>query len=70
MHKPQKQHYLPPRVSQTVSIRLERSLLNASVAKDIQPVETAGQEVDHIYDMTKSSGSESGADFNHYWGNN
>ncbi len=66
MHKPQKQRYLPPQIAQTVSLRLERSLLNASVTKDIQPVETAGQEVDHIYDMTQSSGD----DFNHYWGNN
>lgn len=70
MHKQYKHPYLPPEVIQQMEIRLERDLLAKSVAGDMKPVETAGQEVDHIYDMDQSSGSESGANFNHYWGNN
>ena len=65
MHKPQKQRYLPPRVSQTVSLRLERSLLN-SVVENTQPVETAGQEIDDVLNAADSYTSTS--TFNYDWG--
>ena len=60
MSRKTRQSYAPPEVVQAVSIRLEHNLL-ASLVNKIQPVETAGQEIQEVYDASNTS------TFNYDW---
>ena len=55
--------YISPCCLQAVRVNLERDLLFGSIVDWLNPVETAGQEVDQFVDYSFTD-----SDFNHTWG--
>lgn len=66
MLKQWKRPYVPPDVLFQAEMCLERSLL-ASVVEDVAPVETAGQEINGLYDGANKT-DPSKPTFNYDWG--
>ena len=58
-----KKLYESPRILQATQVSLERDLLFGSIVDWLNPVETAGQEVDQFVDYSFTD-----SDFNHTWG--
>ena len=58
-----KKLYVSPRILQVAQVSLERDLLLGSIVDWLNPVETAGQEVDQFVDYSFTD-----SDFNHTWG--
>ena len=58
-----KKLYVSPRILQAAQVSLERDLLFGSIVDWLNPVETAGQEVDQFVDYSFTD-----SDFNHTWG--
>ena len=58
-----KKLYEFPRILQVAQVSLERDLLFGSIVDWLNPVETAGQEVDQFVDYSFTD-----SDFNHTWG--
>lgn len=55
--------YMPPLVFQSVRLHLEQAFLD-SVVQRIDPVETAGQKIEEVYDYSQQSST-----LNHTWEN-
>jgi hypothetical protein len=58
-----KHKYVTPLVLQSVRIQVERAFLD-SVVQRIDPVETAGQKIEEVYDYSQPSST-----LNHTWEN-